>query len=126
MAQYDPQRSRTRHRKADEEGPAPVDALLGPDPSAPPAAPTPEPSIARVEPASPAEPAAWAEPEFPRLDLERLEPETALDVARSLTSRGPAIWMATTAALVTSVAMAWLVLRSRRRARRRGRADAMR
>jgi cobalamin biosynthesis Mg chelatase CobN len=29
MAQYDPQRSRSRPRKADDEGPAPVDALLG-------------------------------------------------------------------------------------------------
>ncbi len=29
MAQYDPQRSRSRQRAADEEGPAPVDALLG-------------------------------------------------------------------------------------------------
>ena len=35
MAQYDPQRSRTRHRKADDEGPAPVDALLGPPTDAP-------------------------------------------------------------------------------------------
>jgi hypothetical protein len=30
MPQYDPQRSRSRQRKADDEGPAPVDALLGP------------------------------------------------------------------------------------------------
>jgi hypothetical protein len=46
MAQYDPQRSRTRHRKADEEGPAPVDALLGPDPAPdPPAPPEPEPEL---------------------------------------------------------------------------------
>jgi hypothetical protein len=30
MAQYDPQRSRSRHRSGDDEGPAPVDALLGP------------------------------------------------------------------------------------------------
>lgn len=30
MAQYDPQRSRSRQRAADDEGPAPVDALLGP------------------------------------------------------------------------------------------------
>ena len=32
MPQYDPQRSRSRQRKADDEGPAPVDALLGPAP----------------------------------------------------------------------------------------------
>ncbi|MEI7593178.1 MAG: hypothetical protein WCK41_08180 [Actinomycetes bacterium] len=31
MAQYDPQRSNSRQRKADNEGPAPVDALLGID-----------------------------------------------------------------------------------------------
>jgi hypothetical protein len=115
MAQYDPQRSRTRHRKADDEGPAPVDALLGPDPS-----------VERVEPVSPAAASASAEPDLERLELERLEPETALDVARSLTSRGPAIWMATSAALVATVAMAWLMLRGRRRARRRARADATR
>jgi hypothetical protein len=30
MAQYDPQRSRSRHRSGEDEGPAPVDALLGP------------------------------------------------------------------------------------------------
>jgi len=30
MAQYDPQRSRSRHRNGEEQGPAPVDALLGP------------------------------------------------------------------------------------------------
>ncbi len=40
MAQYDPQRSRSRHRSGDDEGPAPVDALLGAtgsaDPSQPP------------------------------------------------------------------------------------------
>jgi len=35
MPQYDPQRSRSRQRKADDEGPAPVDALLGPGLSAP-------------------------------------------------------------------------------------------
>jgi MYXO-CTERM domain-containing protein len=35
MAQYDPQRSRSRHRSGEDEGPAPVDALLGPtDPPA--------------------------------------------------------------------------------------------
>ena len=34
MPQYDPQRSRSRQRKADDEGPAPVDALLGPEPAA--------------------------------------------------------------------------------------------
>ncbi len=33
MPQYDPQRARSRQRKADDEGPAPVDALLGPGPS---------------------------------------------------------------------------------------------
>ena len=32
MAQYDPQRSHSRHRATDDDGPAPVDALLGPDP----------------------------------------------------------------------------------------------
>jgi hypothetical protein len=40
MAQYDPQRSRSRHRSGEDEGPAPVDALLGPtggtDPAEPP------------------------------------------------------------------------------------------
>ena len=43
MAQYDPQRSRSRRRSGDDEGPAPVDALLGPsEPSgADPAAATP-------------------------------------------------------------------------------------
>jgi hypothetical protein len=35
MAQYDPQRSHSRHRKADDEGPAPVDALLGPPAGSP-------------------------------------------------------------------------------------------
>ena len=40
MAQYDPQRSNNRHRKADDEGLAPVDAMLGPDPDAPATAPT--------------------------------------------------------------------------------------
>jgi len=30
MAQYDPQRSRSRRRSGEDEGPAPVDALLGP------------------------------------------------------------------------------------------------
>jgi hypothetical protein len=39
MAQYDPQRSHSRPRKADDEGPAPVDALLGPDPQADPSQP---------------------------------------------------------------------------------------
>jgi hypothetical protein len=36
MPSYDPQRSRRRQRIADDEGPAPVDALLGPTPDAPP------------------------------------------------------------------------------------------
>ncbi len=34
MPQYDPQRSRSRHRSGDD-GPAPVDALLGPAPGQP-------------------------------------------------------------------------------------------
>ncbi len=54
MAQYDPQRSRTRHRKADDEGPAPVDALLGPDPGSDPSdAPPPtgeESSVPWIDP----------------------------------------------------------------------------
>ena len=41
MAQYDPQRSRSRHRSGDDEGPAPVDALLGPT-GAPDPAETPD------------------------------------------------------------------------------------
>jgi hypothetical protein len=39
MAQYDPQRSRSRHRSGEDEGPAPVDALLGPTGAADPAEP---------------------------------------------------------------------------------------
>ena len=40
MAQYDPQRSRSRHRSGEDEGPAPVDALLGPaEPELPPVIP---------------------------------------------------------------------------------------
>lgn len=35
MAQYDPQRSRSRPRNEDDEGPAPVDALLGDAPEVP-------------------------------------------------------------------------------------------
>jgi hypothetical protein len=51
MAQYDPQRSRTRHRKADDEGPAPVDALLGPDPEASPSpVPTDDSTVPWIDP----------------------------------------------------------------------------
>lgn len=32
MPSYDPQRSRSRRRATEDEGPAPVDALLGPSP----------------------------------------------------------------------------------------------
>ncbi len=56
--------------------------------------------------------------------MERLEPETALDVVRSFTSRGPALWMVTSASLTAALAMVWLVLRGRRRARRRALAVA--
>jgi len=57
MPQYDPQRSRSRQRKADDEGPAPVDALLGPSPSAPrPAAESP------VAPAAAERPIPGSEP----------------------------------------------------------------
>jgi hypothetical protein len=43
MPSYDPQRSRSRRRAADDEGPAPVDALLGPVPDAVPEPPADEP-----------------------------------------------------------------------------------
>ncbi len=117
MAQYDPQRSRTRHRKADDEGPAPVDALLGPVPDAAPAASEPEPE--RMAPDS-GFVSDGAEP--PLLEVERLEPETTLDVVRSLTSPGPTIWMAVSATLAAAVGLAVVVLRRRRRDRRRARA----
>jgi hypothetical protein len=63
MASYDPQRSRSRRRAADEEGPAPVDEILdrGPGAGDQPDASTALPSslTSAVEPAttSPAEPA---------------------------------------------------------------------
>jgi hypothetical protein len=77
MPSYDPQRSRSRHRAADDEGPAPVDALLGPLPdveAAEPAAPA-EPA----EPAAPPEPAATDEPvrrEPLIIDLDQPQPVT--------------------------------------------------
>jgi hypothetical protein len=117
MAQYDPQRSRTRHRKADDEGPAPVDALLGPEPSAAPVDPAPNHVAATSAPS-----AADAQGELERFEIDRLEPETALDVARSLTSRGPTIWLTVSAGLAATVGLVWVVLRGRRRARGRARA----
>jgi hypothetical protein len=51
MPSYDPQRSHTRRRVTDDEGPAPVDALLGPVPDAEPEPDrAPEPSPAPSEP----------------------------------------------------------------------------
>ena len=59
MAQYDPQRSHSRPRKADDDGPAPVDALLGPaadpdpaDESALTTAPPPQPAVEAMPPKS--------------------------------------------------------------------------
>lgn len=46
MATYDPQRSRSRHRVDDADGPAPVDALLG---SVTPPAPEAEKPVADTE-----------------------------------------------------------------------------
>ena len=107
MAQYDPQRSRTRHRKADDEGPAPVDALLGPDPATPDAPDATEvtevTSVTSVPPVvvEPVGAVAW-------------EPPAELEAVGEASSSGrrPLIWAA--AAVVAAVSVVWLVLRRRR------------
>jgi hypothetical protein len=95
MAQYDPQRSRSRHRSGDDEGPAPVDALLTPHPT---------------EPAPPVDaPAPLAEPTPPRL-LEPVPP-TAPPARSSF---------GVVAALVAVLVATLLLVRAVARRRRRG------
>jgi hypothetical protein len=64
MAQYDPQRSRTRHRSGDD--PAAIDALLGAVESDPSTAPDPSPDPVSagdvVAPMRP-DPGAWTDPD---------------------------------------------------------------
>jgi hypothetical protein len=116
MAQYDPQRSRSRHRKADDEGPAPVDALLGPDPAAGTPAVSvdpPAPDDSGVKPPADAvAPAGPSVPDTPRPDVEPVadwEPVVA-DARTGSPAWRPAVWLAAVLALL---ALLWLVVRRR-------------
>ena len=105
-----PRRSRIRHRKADDEGPAPVDALLGPDPEPPgreveAAAPVAEIEIdvevpGPVEAVEVTEPTTWA------------PPGPGAEASSSTTRTAAAV-----AAVVGVLVLAWLVVRRRRRRR---------
>jgi len=101
MAQYDPQRSRTRHRKADEEGPAPVDALLGPDPAV--GAPAvPADGIVPVDTTVPSERMSGVDAVAP--EWEPGEPSPSGPAWR------PAVGLA---AVIGLLALLWLVVRRR-------------
>src|SRR5215204_7005568 len=116
MPSYDPQRSRSRRRAADDEGPAPVDALLGPspdrqvdEPSAPAAAevdvvPTGAPTVPTDE-----APTARREPLV--IDLDQPAP---VNVPRH---RGRVVLYALAVLSVVLQVLAWRWWRRRKQAR---------
>jgi len=111
MAQYDPQRSRSRHRNGEDEGPAPVDALLGPaePPAEPPAPATTEPPglIDLTDSAPPATRAApTANGSTPAADVS--------GSAGGPPAPGPVRPLLVALALVAALALVWAWLRRRR------------
>jgi hypothetical protein len=83
MAQYDPQRSHSRPRKADDEGPAPVDALLGDAPDR-----VTSPPVTKKAPAqkSVKKPASVNNPE-----AEKAQPVAEVPIAQEADYEAPAI-----------------------------------
>jgi hypothetical protein len=118
---YDPQRGRPRQRVADDDGPAPVDALLGPSPDEPePVAPDADAEVpvgaAVIEPATQppvaddtvAEPAEPARREPLVIDLDQPAP---VNVPRH---RGRLVLYALAALSVVLQILAWRWWRRRR------------
>ena len=110
MPQYDPQRSRSRQRKADDEGPAPVDALLGPEPAAP------ESVTAETEtPAETKTPAASVNGRAPGAVSPAIDsPPVRLAADEPTGSRSGAKPLAVAAAVAAVLLAVWWVLRRRR------------
>ena len=108
MPQYDPQRSRSRQRKADDVGPAPVDALLGPEPAAP--------ESVTAETKTPAAsvngraPRAVSPADSPAID----SPPVRLAGDEPTGSRSGAKPLAVAAAVAAVLLAVWWVLRRRR------------
>jgi len=124
MAQYDPQRSRSRHRSGEDEGPAPVDALLGP---------TDPPSSSRA-----GDPPPEPDPDLIDLTDHADAADTPARAARN--GAGASRWsdaeaavrsdgaaaarpLVLVVAVVAAVALAWAWVRRRRRRRGAGSQD---